>query len=47
MRANWLGNRIFQTYADILDQCCGAWKKRIDQPWRIMSIGMRPWAHGC
>jgi len=21
--------------------------KLIDQPWRIMSIGLRDWAHGC
>jgi hypothetical protein len=23
-----------------------AWNKLIDQPWRIMSIGHRKWAHG-
>ena len=46
LRDNWLGNRIFTSYADILDQCCDAWKKLIDQPWRIMSIGLRQWAHG-
>jgi transposase len=47
MRENWLGNRIFQSYAEILDQCCEAWNKLIAQPWRIMSIGMRRWAHEC
>lgn len=41
MRENWLGNRIFQSYADILDPCCEAWNKRIAQLWRIMSIGLR------
>jgi transposase len=46
MRDNWLSNRIFKSYADILDHCCHAWNKLIDQPWRIMSIGMRDWAHG-
>jgi transposase len=46
MRDNWLSNRIFQSYDDILDHCCHAWNKLVDQPWRIMSIGLRNWAHG-
>ncbi|SFS91583.1 DDE superfamily endonuclease [Methylobacterium sp. yr668] len=46
IRENWLGNRIFASYEAILDQCCDAWNKLIDQPWRIMSIGLRAWAHG-
>jgi transposase len=46
MRDNWLSNRIFQSYDDILDHCCHAWNKLVDQPWRIMSIGLRDWAHG-
>jgi hypothetical protein len=25
---------------------CEAWNKLVDQPWRIMSIGLRQWAHG-
>ncbi len=25
--------------------CCEAWNNFVDQPWRIMSIGMRDWAH--
>jgi transposase len=45
MRDNWLSNRVFKSYEDILDHCCHAWNKLIDQPWRIMSIGMREWAH--
>ena len=24
---------------------CEAWNRLIDQPWRIMSIGLRQWAH--
>ena len=47
MRDNWLSNRVFQSYEDILEHCCGAWNKLIDQPWRIFSIGMRKWAHEC
>ena len=45
MRENWLSNRVFKSYADILDHCCHAWNKLVDQPWRIISIGMRDWAH--
>jgi transposase len=45
IRDNWLSNRIFKSYNDILDHCCFAWNQLIDQPWRIMSIGLRDWAH--
>ena len=45
IRDNWLSNRVFQSYADILDHCCDAWNKLVDQPWRIMSVGRREWAH--
>jgi transposase len=45
LRENWLSNRIFPSYEVILDHCCAAWNKLIDQPWRIMSIGLRDWAH--
>jgi transposase len=47
MRDNWLENRIFRSYDDIFDHCCEASNTLIAQPWRIMSIGMRTWAHGC
>ena len=46
MRDNWLSNRVFQSYDDIVEHCCQAWNRLIDQPGRIMSIGMRDWAHG-
>ena len=46
MRDNWLSNRVFKSYDDLVDHCCEAWNKRVDQPWRIMSIGLRQWAHG-
>ncbi len=45
MRDNWLSNRIFDSYNDIVTICCEAWNKLMDQPWRIMSIGLRDWAH--
>jgi transposase len=46
MRDKWLSNRIFKSYDNIVDHCCFAWNKLVDQPWRIMSIGLREWAHG-
>ena len=41
MRDNWLSNRIFKSYDDLVDHCCAAWNKLVVQPWRIMSIGLR------
>jgi transposase len=45
LRENWLSNRIFTCEADIVDHGCAAWNELMDQPWRIMSIGLRHWAH--
>src|SRR5262249_15785433 len=45
MRDNWLSNRIFKSYDDLVDHCCEAWNKLVDQPWHIMSIGFRQWPH--
>jgi transposase len=45
MRDNWLSNRVFKSYDDVVDHCCDAWNKLVDQPWRIMSIGLRDWAY--
>jgi transposase len=45
MRDNWLSNRVFKSYDDILTHCCEAWNKLVNQPWTIMSIGLRDWAH--
>src|SRR5437868_14866113 len=45
IRDNWLSNRFFQSYDDIVDHCCFAWNRLVDQPWTIMSIGLRTWAH--
>ena len=44
MRDNWLSNRVFSSYDDIVDHYCDAWNKLVDQPWKIMSIGLRNWA---
>ena len=46
MRENWLSNRVFTSYENILDHCCYAWKTLLERPWRISSLGMRQWAHG-
>jgi hypothetical protein len=43
MRQNWLSNRIFKSFDDIVDHCCYAWNTLIDQPWKIMSIARRDW----
>jgi hypothetical protein len=41
---NWLSNRVFKSFDDIVDHCCYAWNTLIDQPWKIMSITRRDWA---
>ncbi len=46
IRENWLSNRVFKSYDDILDHCCHAWNNLASQPARIASIGTRKWAHG-
>ena len=46
MRDNWLSNRVFTSHENIIDHCCEAWNKLIDQPWRIMTIGRRQCARG-
>jgi transposase len=45
MRDNWLSNRVFRDHDDIVGHCCHAWNRLVDQPGRIMSIGLRDWAH--
>ncbi len=45
MRDNWLSNRVFKSYDDILDHCCQAWNNLVSQPERITSIGTRKWAN--
>jgi hypothetical protein len=41
MGENWLSNRIFRSFDDIVDHCWDAWNKIIDQPWRVMSLVRR------
>ncbi len=32
LRDNWLSNRIFKSFDDIVDHCCDAWNKLINSP---------------
>ena len=45
IRDNWLSNRTFKIYEEIVTLSCDAWNNLINRPWKIMSIGMRDWAH--
>ena len=45
LRQNWLSNRVFDSYENIIDAARDAWHKLIAQPGSITSIGMREWAH--
>jgi transposase len=45
LRGNWLSNRVFDTYEDIIEAACHAWMKLIARPETINSIGIRGWAH--
>lgn len=46
MHDNWLSNRIFVSYEQIIALCFEAWNKLVEEPWKIMSIGRRKWANG-
>jgi len=45
LRANYLSSRVFDTYDEIIDACCDAWRRLTERPDVITSIGMRQWAH--
>lgn len=45
LRHTSLSNRVFDDYDDIVDACCQAWNRLLDNPSRITSLGMRKWAH--
>jgi hypothetical protein len=38
MRDNWLSNRVFKSYDDLVDHCCEAWNKLVDPPWRMSLV---------
>ena len=45
LRANWLSNRVFETYEAIIDAACEAWRNLLAQPETITSIGLREWTY--
>jgi len=45
MRDNSVSNRVSKSHDDIAEHCRDAWNKLVDQPWRIMPVGQRDWAH--
>ena len=45
LRGNWLSKRVFDGYDAIIDAACEAWRKLLNQPDTITSIGTRDWAH--
>ncbi len=40
-----LSNRVFHDHDAIIGAGCQAWNRLIETPCKIMSIGMRQWAH--
>ena len=46
LRENWLSNRVFTSYNNIVDHCVHAWNRLVAEPWRFMSLGLRRWVHG-
>jgi transposase len=44
LRQTYLSNRVFETYAAILDACQDAWRKLLEETGRIASIATRQWA---
>ena len=45
LRGNWLSNRVFDTYDDIVDAVCDAWCRLVQSPNVITSIGIRGWTN--
>jgi hypothetical protein len=51
MRDNWLSNRVSKSYDDLVNHCCEAWNKLVDQPLadhvhRIVPMGARVLING-
>jgi hypothetical protein len=36
----------FRSDNDLLEHCCAASHRLTEQPWQVMAIGLRHWAHG-
>ncbi|HBK04521.1 MAG TPA: IS630 family transposase, partial [Acetobacteraceae bacterium] len=44
LRQNYLANRVYDTYTELVDACCDAWNALIATPQQIISIASREWA---
>src|ERR1700726_122112 len=44
LRQNHLGNRVFESYAAIVDACCAAWNALVAERGLITPITTRDWA---
>lgn len=44
LRQNYLANRIFNSYNDIVDACCNAWNTFTATSGKIREIATRSWA---
>ena len=44
LRGNYLSNLVWETYEEILQACCEAWRKLVRAPEVIQSIAKREWA---
>ena len=44
LRQTYISNRVFASYAAILDACQHAWRRLLAETGRIASIATRPWA---
>ena len=38
LRDNWLSNHVFKSYDDLVDHCCAAWNRLIEQPKVILGV---------
>jgi len=45
LRGNYLSNRVFETYDDIIDAACDAWRNLVALQQTITSIGSLDWAN--
>ena len=45
LRANWLSNRVFESYEAIIEAACEAWRNLLAQPETFTSVSLREWAH--
>jgi DDE superfamily endonuclease len=44
LRKNKLANRVHETYDDIVEACCSAWRDFVEEPDIVRSVTRRSWA---